>query len=200
MADTKISALPASTTPLAGTEILPIVQSSTTKQVSVANLTAGRTQTSNGIVQGTAGTGYNFTANTPAAGMTSQLLNWYEEGTWTPVWGATTTDPTCTYTTQTGKYVRIGNRVTCFCEISTASKSGGTGNLRITGLPFTVGSGMTFKADYAVTFLTNFPSGGVGAGTLINLTGTILANEQSYLSSTNLQATSYLLATFSYFI
>jgi len=43
MADTKLSALPASTVPLAGTEVLPIVQSSTTKQVSVANLTAGRT-------------------------------------------------------------------------------------------------------------------------------------------------------------
>jgi len=42
MADTKISALPAATVPLAGTEVLPIVQSSTTKQVSVANLTAGR--------------------------------------------------------------------------------------------------------------------------------------------------------------
>jgi hypothetical protein len=43
MADTKISALPASTTPLAGTEVLPIVQSGVTRQVSVANLTAGRT-------------------------------------------------------------------------------------------------------------------------------------------------------------
>ena len=42
MADLKISALPASTTPLAGTEVLPIVQSATTRQVSVANLTAGR--------------------------------------------------------------------------------------------------------------------------------------------------------------
>jgi hypothetical protein len=42
MADLKISALTASTTPLAGTEVLPVVQSSTTKQVSVANLTAGR--------------------------------------------------------------------------------------------------------------------------------------------------------------
>jgi hypothetical protein len=42
MADLKISALPASTTPLAGTEVLPIVQNSTTKQVTVANLTAGR--------------------------------------------------------------------------------------------------------------------------------------------------------------
>lgn len=42
MADKKISALPAASTPLAGTEVLPIVQGGTTDQVSVANLTAGR--------------------------------------------------------------------------------------------------------------------------------------------------------------
>lgn len=42
MSDKKITQLPASTTPLAGSEVLPIVQSSTTRQVSVANLTAGR--------------------------------------------------------------------------------------------------------------------------------------------------------------
>ena len=42
MADTKISALPASTTPLAGTEVLPIVQGGATVKVSVSNLTAGR--------------------------------------------------------------------------------------------------------------------------------------------------------------
>jgi len=42
MANTKISALTGATTPLAGTEVLPIVQSSTTKNVSVTNLTAGR--------------------------------------------------------------------------------------------------------------------------------------------------------------
>jgi len=110
MADLKISALPASTTPLAGTEVLPIVQSSATKQVSIANLTAGRTQTSNGIVQGTAGTGYNFTANTPAAGMTSQLLNWYEEGTWTPSQGSGLT-VVGTFASS-GKYTRIGRQVT----------------------------------------------------------------------------------------
>ena len=42
MADVKISGLPASSTPLAGTEVLPIVQGGVTDQVSVANLTAGR--------------------------------------------------------------------------------------------------------------------------------------------------------------
>jgi hypothetical protein len=42
MADVKISGLPASTVPLAGTEVLPIVQGGITKQVSVNNLTAGK--------------------------------------------------------------------------------------------------------------------------------------------------------------
>lgn len=42
MADVKISGLPASTTPLAGTEVLPIVQGGQTRQVSVDNLTAGK--------------------------------------------------------------------------------------------------------------------------------------------------------------
>jgi hypothetical protein len=42
MADLKISQLPAATTPLIGTEVLPIVQSGTTKQVSIDNLTAGK--------------------------------------------------------------------------------------------------------------------------------------------------------------
>ena len=38
MADVKISALPAASTPLTGAEVLPIVQSGTTKQVAVNNL------------------------------------------------------------------------------------------------------------------------------------------------------------------
>jgi len=43
MADKKISQLSVASTPLAGTEVLPIVQSGATVQVSVANLTAART-------------------------------------------------------------------------------------------------------------------------------------------------------------
>lgn len=43
MADKKITQLPASTTPLAGTEVLPIVQSGQTVKISVDNLTAGKT-------------------------------------------------------------------------------------------------------------------------------------------------------------
>ena len=45
MADLKISALPAASVPLAGTEVLPIVQSGATVQVSVNNLTVGKAVT-----------------------------------------------------------------------------------------------------------------------------------------------------------
>jgi hypothetical protein len=49
MADVKISALPAATTPLDGTELAPIVQSGTTKRVTVANLTVGRALTASSL-------------------------------------------------------------------------------------------------------------------------------------------------------
>jgi hypothetical protein len=42
MAGVKISNLPASTVPLTGAEVLPIVQGAVTDKVTVANLTAGR--------------------------------------------------------------------------------------------------------------------------------------------------------------
>ena len=53
MADKKISALTASTTPLAGTEVLPIVQSAATVKVAVSDLTAGRSVTTGRLTVGT---------------------------------------------------------------------------------------------------------------------------------------------------
>ena len=82
MADSKISALPASTVPLAGTEVVPLVQSSTTKQVSIANLTAGRavsaaslSLTTTPLPVSSGGTGINLlTANGIAYASSSSLL------------------------------------------------------------------------------------------------------------------------------
>jgi hypothetical protein len=76
MADTKISALPASTTPLAGTEVLPIVQGGVTKQVSVANLTAGRAVSASTMTAGqvySTGT-YTDGATTPSVLGVSHLV------------------------------------------------------------------------------------------------------------------------------
>jgi hypothetical protein len=294
MADLKISALPASTVPLVGTEVLPIVQGSATRQVTVANLTAGRdvsaltlasttgatfaiTSGSVGIactpaawasdrkalqiglgtsiqgsatttdfaeygvnfyqpatggekyiysasatkyrqfanahswyrstsaqvagtdpvfiqvmgvdsssnlnvnvgniVPGTAAKGINFTANTPAAGMTSQLLNWYEEGTWTPADGS---GAGLTFTVTGAKYTRIGRLVTCQMQITyptTASAAQAT----ISGLPFQSGSvttngylGSTAAVGVAIQVATNATSGtmlnAIGASTVTNAT------------------------------
>ena len=49
MADSKISALTSATTPLAGTEVLPIVQGGATVKVAVSNLTAGRSFDASGM-------------------------------------------------------------------------------------------------------------------------------------------------------
>ena len=73
MANTKISALPASTTPLAGTEVLPIVQSTTTKQVSVANLTAGRAVATGALTVTGAATVSSTLGVTGAATLSSTL-------------------------------------------------------------------------------------------------------------------------------
>lgn len=61
MADKKISALTAASTPLAGTEVLPIVQSGSTVKVAVSDLTAGRA--ASGLSFG--GTSSNNTGNFP---------------------------------------------------------------------------------------------------------------------------------------
>jgi hypothetical protein len=54
MADKKISALTGATTPLAGTEVLPIVQGGSTVKVSIANVTAGRAVSTGALSVGTA--------------------------------------------------------------------------------------------------------------------------------------------------
>jgi hypothetical protein len=209
MADLKISALPASTTPLAGTEVLPIVQSSTTKQVTVANLTAGRTVgagtllmnntsatgvfageigmpnstgirwrngandgyynvmyldgsnivqvasagistvfggsvtvgatatlTNGNLVIGTAGKGIDFSADGQAAGMTSELLDDYEEGTWTPSFVGSGSYP-WTFTITSSVYTKIGRLVYLNCYgTMTASADTTPDVFYIGGVPF----------------------------------------------------------------
>ena len=88
---------------------------STSPSITTPTLVGNATLSTGNLVQGTAAKGINFTANTPAAGMTSQLLNWYEEGTWTPTdasgAGLSLTLTNC-------KYVRIGTQVTLIGRIT----------------------------------------------------------------------------------
>lgn len=219
MADKKISQLTGATTPLAGTEVLPIVQGGSTVKVAVSNLTAGRSvagasfQANNRIVYaGTAlydvpgptgnntglafsgnlwlpcdGTGaltngvcsigsasyrfnelhlagnvvpaatkgIDFSANTHAAGMTSELLNWYEEGTWTPTLTINTPgDLAITYSSQVGYYTRIGRLVSISFDLQTSAftHSTATGVWRLAGLPFLATSNIAYRGGTLAGF------------------------------------------------
>jgi hypothetical protein len=63
----------------------------------------------------------------------ANLLDDYEEGTWTP----TITNSTGSYTTQVGRYTKIGNLVYVNCNVNTAFTNTGTTPQDIGGLPFT---------------------------------------------------------------
>ena len=302
MSNSKISALTSATTPLAGTEVLPIVQSGTTTKVTVTNLTAGRAvsmlsltadtttlvvdstnhrvgvgtaspsynvdikgmagtnayvrvQSNNAgdyssgvllgdtvsvrgsviydqyynllrlsgnsveclnmggtgdvkvlagnLVQGTAAKGINFAANTPAAGMTSQLLNWYEEGTWTPVLGGSGGTSGQAYNFAQGKYVRVGNNVTCHVIIQMTTIGTITGNLQLQGLPFAIFGYMGFGAGYTLNITS-------ALGTSIILSGNTTATACTFyvvnvatgvttaLTSTAVSNATQLITSFSY--
>ena len=217
MADKKISALTGATTPLAGSEVLPIVQGGSTVKVSVDNLTVGKTVTTGDVIAvktssaavtdgltvqnlasaagteagiffspttatgnirgaritgindgsnviglkfytgtgaaitskfemtadgnlavSTAGKGIDFSAATHAAGMTSELLNDYEEGTWTPAVASSL--GSITTVTATGKYTKIGRQVTIEISATVTDNGTGAGSVRIGGLPYTAES------------------------------------------------------------
>lgn len=139
MADKKISALTAASTPLAGTEVLPIVQSGATVKVAVSDLTAGRaisatelTLSTGNLIIGTSGQGVDFSA-TPGTG-TSELLADYEEGAWTPV-VASSVGAITSYVSS-GRYTKIGRAVVLSCNIIITNNGTGAGFLSITGVPF----------------------------------------------------------------
>jgi hypothetical protein len=117
--------------------------------------TAGNLSVRNGnFVPATAAKGIDFTANTPASGMTSQLLNAYEEGTWTPTISGTTTAGVGTYVSQVGNYTRIGRQVTVYGRVQISAHTG-TGNMLITNLPFGLSGDYACGSIYASNLALN---------------------------------------------
>ena len=82
-------------------------------------------------------------------------MDYYEEGTWTPVIKVGTT--TNSGTLGNARYIKIGGMVTAYLEVYSITKSG-TGNLEVHGLPYACGS----NSRYGIPFATRF--GGIGGG------------------------------------
>ena len=80
------------------------------------------TYNSSGNIVPGAGKGIDYSAQSgAAAGMASELLDHYEEGTFTPTFGASNGSSTAGYSTQSGKYTRIGNIVHVQIRITLSS-------------------------------------------------------------------------------
>jgi hypothetical protein len=104
------------------------------------------------------GRGINFTATGQATGFTSELFDDYEEGTWTPAFSGSTGAGSFNYVVgSSGTYTKIGNMVyiSGFVDISSIIVAG-SGNIRITGLPFNVANtqGNQFHINIAWTGVT----------------------------------------------
>jgi len=81
------------------------------------------------------GQGIDFSASGNTSGMTSELLDDYEEGTWTPL------PPQGTFTGDVeGFYTKIGRMVHAHCHIQGVSTISGAVNFDIDGLPYAMSS------------------------------------------------------------
>lgn len=130
--------------------------------------TGDQTIVNGNLVIGTSGKGIDFSVNPSAPGMTSELLDDYETGTFTPVIAdAATGGNVAAAATTSGIYTKVGNVVTVHFKASSINTTGMTaGNiLYLRGLPFTnnsteVANGVT---DMRNTAFTDYPTVFLGA-------------------------------------
>lgn len=97
---------------------------------------AGDIETTGNVIIATSGKGIDFSATSGTG--TSELLDDYEEGTWTPALAGSSTAGSFTYTTQDGVYTKIGNIVIASANVKVATVvTAAAGFARLTGGPFT---------------------------------------------------------------
>ena len=119
------------------------------------------------LIIGTAGKGIDFSATANSSGtMTSELLDDYEEGVFTPTIEGSTSAGTGTYSNRIGTYTKIGDTVFFRVYIIWSGHTG-TGDLQLSGLPFTSNSTSGYfsavnvgsVSDVALTANNVFPGG-----------------------------------------
>jgi hypothetical protein len=87
------------------------------------------------------------------------ILDWYQEGTFTPGMTIGGSATGITFTTREGSYTRIGNVCNAHIVIILSSKGAGSGAVRITGLPFPQALGDSISHAISVGFYANFVAG-----------------------------------------
>jgi hypothetical protein len=136
------------------------------------NLTVG----TGNVVIGTAGKGIDFSAQTGTGSGTvvSELLDHYEEGTWTPlVQDQNLDDRSQAYGARYGRYQKVGNLVHISGKVTMTSLGTLTGasGTRIAGLPFTSSSTTSNEQGIVATY-----SEGLAMTANASVTGRIYIN------------------------
>jgi hypothetical protein len=103
------------------------------------------------------GTGITFPA-TQSASTDANTLDDYEEGTWTPTITASVSNPTASYQLQVGYYTKIGRQVFVQGILILTAYSGGSGDVRISSLPFTAADVNQNYAIGSIGQMSNFTS------------------------------------------
>lgn len=163
----------------------------TSRGVSIGDTTdpgAGNLRLGTGnLVIGTSGKGIDFSV-TPGTG-TSELFADYEEGTWTPAIAFGGASVGVTYVSRSGSYTKIGRMVYFYFAMELSSKGSSTGNITITGFPFTaLGDGQGWLRFSYNASLPSLPVATIDNGAVIaTLRGT--PNNMDPLTNTNISGT-----------
>lgn len=123
-----------------------------------------------GATPTTSGSGITFPA-TQAASTNANTLDDYEEGTWTPTVEGAITNPTMTYSVRTATYNKIGRLVIFELLVRGNRTAGGSGRIKISGLPFTSAEVYGYGG---VVSNSNVPTTIPFVGNVVNSTSSIL--------------------------
>ena len=110
-------------------------------KVVVAGETTTGLQVNNGNIKVASGHGIDFSSDANASGMSSELFDDYEEGTFTPYYSNTSGAAVLSgaYDVQQGSYVKAGRLVHCSVNLAlnfAQTKSITSGELCLSGMPF----------------------------------------------------------------
>ena len=87
---------------------------------------------------------------------TANTLDDYEEGTFTPTFSSSGGAYSISHSGQQGKYTKIGQTVVChFLCAASGTPSGGSGDFRLTGLPFTPADTSTIPGGHGIVGIIN---------------------------------------------
>tara|TARA_R100000234_G_scaffold111403_1_gene84363 strand:- start:392 stop:1078 length:687 start_codon:yes stop_codon:yes gene_type:complete len=96
------------------------------------------------------GNGIDFSATSDATGKSSEILDDYEEGTWTPVWSDASSGGTAATINQNhARYTKIGRVVHAHFYTWSIASQGTSNAIYLQGLPFATQGSMSFVCSVA---------------------------------------------------